>query len=124
MKKKLLILILTCVSLVSCKKPHEHSFSEWKVTKVATCNLEGEEKRTCECGEVETQSIAKLQHVEVVDEAVDATCTETGLTEGKHCSGAESYILKRAILLKPCSLFRHGKPLSLILTELLSHLYQ
>ena len=25
-------------------------------------------------------------HTEVVDEAVEATCTETGLTEGKHCS--------------------------------------
>ncbi len=25
-------------------------------------------------------------HTEVIDEAVEATCTETGLTEGKHCS--------------------------------------
>jgi len=26
------------------------------------------------------------EHTEVIDEAVDATCKETGLTEGKHCS--------------------------------------
>ena len=86
MKKKLMILMLTCISLVSCKEPHEHNFSEWKVTKVATCNFDGEEQRTCECGEKETQVIAKTQHIEVVDAAVEATCSETGLTEGKHCS--------------------------------------
>ncbi len=38
---------------------------------------------TCTCGE--TQGTA-LGHTEVVDQAVDATCTEIGLTQGKHCS--------------------------------------
>ena len=38
------------------------------------------------CGKTETQTVQKLAHVEVTDECKDATCTETGLTEGKHCS--------------------------------------
>ena len=33
----------------------------------------------------DTVTVDKLGHKEVVDAAVDATCTTTGLTEGKHC---------------------------------------
>ena len=39
--------------------------------------------KTCSvCGETEGEA---LGHTEVIDEAVDATCTEAGKTEGKHC---------------------------------------
>ncbi|MBQ7871356.1 MAG: S-layer homology domain-containing protein, partial [Oscillospiraceae bacterium] len=36
-----------------------HSYGEWTVTKAATCFAEGEEVRTCACGEVETRVIEK-----------------------------------------------------------------
>ena len=71
----------------------QHTFGEWNTTKAATCTTEGTQARTCEvCGKVETQTIKALGHKEVVDKAVAATCTKTGLTEGKHCSACNAVI--------------------------------
>ena len=71
----------------------QHTFGEWNTTKAATCTTEGTQTRTCEvCGKVETQTIKALGHKEVVDKAVAATCTKTGLTEGIHCSVCNAVI--------------------------------
>ena len=54
----------------------EHSFESY------SNNGNGQHSRTCsKCGYTQTES-----HTEVIDEAKEATCTETGETEGKHCS--------------------------------------
>ncbi len=37
-------------------------------------------------------------HTEVVDPAVPATCTETGLTEGKHCSVCDAVLVKQEVV--------------------------
>ena len=68
---------------VSC----EHEFGEWTVIAEPTCTETGVEQRTCElCGETESRAIAALGHTEEIIPAVEATCTETGLTEGVKCS--------------------------------------
>ena len=69
---------------------HVCSFGEWKTTKEATCTEDGEQERACACGEKETQSLDMIPHTETIDAAVNPTCTETGLTEGKHCSVCET----------------------------------
>ena len=67
------------------EQEHVHEYT-WTVKANPTCDVDGEEVGTCECGETTSRAIAALGHEIVVDAAVAATCTETGLTEGKHCA--------------------------------------
>ncbi|MBQ3547840.1 MAG: hypothetical protein IJA44_05155, partial [Clostridia bacterium] len=56
-------------------------------TTDATCTENGKIVYTCTaCGDSYEEVIDAKGHTEVIDAAVDATCTTTGLTEGKHCS--------------------------------------
>ena len=66
--------------------PHEHIWSTWTTLAEPSCLKEGEQERSCACGERESKVIAALGHSEAVDAAKAATCTESGLTEGKRCS--------------------------------------
>ena len=84
---------------VTPKLPHQHR-PEITEAKEATCTAEGNsEYYTCPgCGkyfsdvagtvEIEKDSwiIPKKEHTSVVIPGQDATCTETGLTEGRKCS--------------------------------------
>ena len=94
MKKYVRILIVSVVSalmlvsalaLSACTCKHE--WSEWTTLTAATCETEGVMTRSCsKCGEKEQKPVSALGHIEVTDKAVDATCTKSGKTEGKHCS--------------------------------------
>lgn len=80
---------------VTSEPVHVHSFGEWTETKKATCTEEGAKERACSCGEKEVLAVAKTTHTEVIDAAVEATCTTTGLTEGKHCSVCKEVLIKQ-----------------------------
>ncbi len=58
---------------------HTHTFSAWTVTKEATCTEEGEETRSCSCGETQTRKTEKKEHsLTHVEE--DSTCKIQGVS--------------------------------------------
>lgn len=75
--------------------PHTHAFGDWKIVKEATCTDDGTKEAACTCGEKKTETIPATGHVETVDVSKAATCTETGLTEGKHCSVCNAVLVKQ-----------------------------
>ena len=79
---------------------HTHLFEEWQTAKKATCTEDGTKIRYCSCGEMQTQTISALGHTEVIDALVDATCSATGLTEGKHCSVCNAILVEQKVIEK------------------------
>ena len=76
---------------------HEAMTSE--VVKEATCTEAGEKKFTCtDCGYSYTQEIAILDHTIEKLEAVEPTCTETGLGKGEKCSVCGTILKAQSVI--------------------------
>ncbi len=43
-------------------RTHEHSYSDWNITKIASCTESGEKQSVCLCGNIKTVTIPALQH--------------------------------------------------------------
>lgn len=73
-----------------------HTWSEWVRTD-PSCTAAGSNIRECSvCHEYDIRTIAALGHQTVTDAAVPATCTETGLSEGSHCSRCGTVFVEQA----------------------------
>lgn len=70
---------------------------EYKIIEVAdlTCKVNKIEIQYSENVEIKTEVPITVGHVEVVDERKEATCTEKGLTEGKHCEICNEVLIKQ-----------------------------
>lgn len=72
-----------------------HEYEE-KILVAATCQKEGISKKTCKlCGATENGTVPKAMHVEVIDPAIAATCSEPGKTEGAHCMNCNTVLKER-----------------------------
>ncbi len=76
-------------------QPHTHSYQP--VVTGPTCTEQG--YTTYQCTHCNSSYVGEytspLGHVSVRDEAVQATCTQTGLTEGSHCSVCGDVIIEQ-----------------------------
>ena len=120
MKKVLLFLMIlvAILSITACsteaetpntdigdEKPNHSHTSDGKyiVIKNPTCTKEGVAEIFCtECGEAITVPVPKKEHIAVAIPAVESTCTETGLTEGKRCKVCDTILVaQQEVPLKP-----------------------
>ena len=69
-----------------------------------TCILDGSYQEVIYCKVCnielsrETVVVPALGHTEVIDAAIEATCTETGLTEGSHCSVCKEVLVPQTVV--------------------------
>ena len=98
------LLLLAVMGMTACRGSQQdtcsHVFEEWVVDSQPDCYNAGWQHRSCACGYTEEQSIPPTGHIEVTNERVEPTCTQSGLTEGSHC-GACGLILVQQEYLEP-----------------------
>ena len=81
------------------KPAGQHSWNDGEVTTPATCTTDGVKTYTCKvCSETKTEPIKAPGHTVVEDAAKEPTCTETGLTAGKHCSVCNEVLEAQAVV--------------------------
>ena len=76
-----------------------HRWNNGVVTVYSTCTKKGNKVYTCvECGVTKNEEIRAKGHTPVVDSAVAATATSTGLTLGTHCSVCGEIIVPQTVI--------------------------
>ena len=86
---------------VYAKWLHIHVSSDWIEDTAATCKVEGAKHKECtDCGEVLESDIIERteEHTPVIDERIEPSDTQNGLTEGSHCSICEKVLVEQTVI--------------------------
>ena len=80
---------------------HTHAEAIKENEVASTCSKEGSYESVIYCSACNKEIsrkvviVDKLPHIESIDEALEPTCTTTGLTQGKHCSICNDVLVKQ-----------------------------
>lgn len=79
-----------------------HEDTYWDTETAATCTEGGLIKKICRTCEatVDTEQTARLPHREVIVKGTAATCTETGLSDGKKCELCSAVLVEQVVIAK------------------------
>ena len=79
------------ICLYYSTKHISHSYGAWQIVTAATCTSGGTQRRVCDCGDVQIESIDILGHNYTTAFIVDkpASCTVAG-SKSKHCTRCSS----------------------------------
>lgn len=89
-----------------------HSYDSGVITQEPNCAKEGIKVYTCtKCHNEKYEYLPKAEHKIVIDPAVEATCSKTGLTEGSHCALCGKVLKKQYKTdLKDCNIIKELIP--------------
>ena len=80
-------------------KSEGHGWNGGSVSTAPSCTAGGVKTYTCTlCGQTKTEALSPTGHTVAVDRAVAPTCTETGLTEGFHCSACNAVLVAQIVI--------------------------
>jgi len=97
---------------------HVHGVSKWYIATPATCMENGVMNFVCECGKImKTEAIAKSDHKEETVAGKAATCTQSGLSDGKKCSVCTTTIVSQLIIPAKGHSFNEGSCVSCGIAE-------
>ena len=96
----------TCSRCEERGEEAEHTYTEkvddTYLVSAATCKQKAVYYKSCSvCGAKGTETFKSGElaaHTEVTDEAVEATCSHAGLTEGKHCSVCDAVLVEQEVV--------------------------
>lgn len=102
MKKSMKFALLGFLALLWCllmfsacggNDVHVHSYSEWTITKAATCATDGIKERDCSCGDIQTVALPATWEHQYGEWTItkSATCTEGG-EQSRVCSCGDKQI--------------------------------
>ena len=78
-----------------------HSSSNWIITIPKTCTTDGLKQKQCtSCEIILEEEIIKASHNVIIDQRIEPTCTNDGLTEGEHCFDCNEVFTKQITINK------------------------
>ena len=105
-KRVLFFLCLVCIPISAfasflAVNDCDHSWVELAVEVEASCAREGRVVRRCDiCRDVVVETVERPAHTVVIDQAVEATCSYAGLSEGAHCSVCHTVLIQQEAMPK------------------------